>query len=280
MGFELQALVFGLLVPGAVSLACCWAAARRPAAPARGLAGSLIFLAVAACAFAMSLISFPPREAWQWLPWLALAMTLPSLLTGHLAILEIFYAIIAIAAAWLLVPDVERLAPQRPYWLAALPALVLASTTSAVWQARTLDGPALAFYWVLISSAAPLLVFLASLGTFAHLAGMLTASAAGAFIAGLLRRGRPINAVLAPGWASLCAGLVLEARLASFSEVPLASYLLVLLSPFMIWLTALPGLRKMKPVWRTTIGTLCVLAPLAIGLALAGQVALRDVEEW
>ncbi len=36
----------------------------------------------------------------------------------------------------------------------------------------------------------------------------------------------------------------------------------------------------MNPVWRTALGALLLAIPAAIGLYLAGKVAMSDMEEW
>ena len=280
MEFELRAVVFGLVLPGLVSLVALTLAARFSRGWVRALTGVALFLGIVLSAVGLGLGPLRPLEAWQWIPWLALFVSLGNSARTHIAILEIFYVLISLLASRLLVPDIERLAEERWLWLFTMPVVILTSISSAVMQTRKLDGPSLPFFWLLITLAGAVLTGLASLNTFAHLGGMLMAVVAGCLVAAWIFPTRSLTSIIAPGWATFFSGLVMEAKLASFSEVSLASYMLILIAPFMIWLTAIPGVRKMKPIWRTTIGTLCVLAPLAIGLALAGQVALRDVEEW
>jgi hypothetical protein len=280
MEFELPALIYGGLIPGLVSTIGLCLAGLSSSRWARPLAGIFIFASVLAGYFVLKLGTFPPAERWELLPWLALAACLISFFELQVWLVAILYAALAVAAGIVLVPKFERLADERFYWLMVFPAVLGVTIESSVLQARKLIGPALPYYWLLITAAGTALVLFANLLKFTHMGGMLVAIMMGCLIAACFFPARALASALASGWSLFFSGLVLEARLATFSEVPLVSYVLVLVAPLMIWLTAIPGVRKMKPVWRTTIGTICVLAPLAIGLFWAGQVSLHDVEEW
>jgi MFS family permease len=280
MVIELQPLVLGGLMPGAAGVLCLCLAGRTDRGWLRAMLGLMLFADILAGFLALRLGSLPPDDTWQLLPWFAVIASLINFLPRNINIFKIFSVLILSCLGFLLVPNFERLADERIYWLGAMIIALFISLTSSLLSAQKLTGPALPFYWLLISVGATLLTLSASLLKFTQLGGMLVAVVAGCLIAAWLYPQRGVAQTIAPGWAVLFPGLVLEARLYTFSEVPLTSFLLVLMAPLMIWLTALPGVRKMKPIWRTTIGTLGVLAPLAIGLSLAGQVALRDVEEW
>jgi hypothetical protein len=280
MGIYLQPLVLGGLLPGAASVLCLCLAGRTDRNWLRAVLGLVLFAVILAGFLALKLGSLPPDDAWELLPWFAVAASLINFLPRNIIIFKIFYILILSCLGSLLVPNFERLADERIYWLGAMIMALFISLTSALLSAQKVTGPALPFYWLLISVGATLLTLSASLLKFTQLGGMLVALVAGCLIAAWLYPQRGVAQTIAPGWAVLFPGLVLEARLYTFSEVPLISFLLVLVAPLMIWLTALPGVRKMKPIWRTTIGAICVLTPLAIGLSFAGQVALRDVEEW
>ncbi len=280
MESDLRALILGALLPGTASVVCLVIAGRTSQGWLRAVLGLVLFAVVLAAFLALKLGTLPPDDAWQLLPWLAVAASLINFIPANKKILKIFYILILALLGYLLVPQFERLAEERTYWLGAMMLGLFVSLATSLLIAHKLIGPALPFYWLLITVAALLLTLSASLLKFTQLGGMLVAVVAGCLIAAWLFPQRSVAQTIAPGWAVLFPGLVLEARLYTFSEVPLTSFLLVLIAPLMIWLTALPGVRKMKPIWRTTIGTICVLVPLAIGLSFAGQVALRDVEEW
>ncbi len=132
---------------------------------------------------------------------------------------------------------------------------------------------------MLASFASALLVFCASIVTFAQLGGILAGVVAGCWVASwffpldrLLRR-------IAPGWAVVYPGLLIEAKLYTFSEVPFVSYLLLLSAPLTIWLTAIPVVQKMKSGWRFALGLLLLMTPIAVGLYWAGQVAIDDMTD-
>ena len=74
-------------------------------------------------------------------------------------------------------------------------------------------------------------------------------------------------------------GLLIEAKLYTFSDVPFVSYLLLLCAPLTIWLTAIPVVRKMNSGWRFALGMLLLMTPIAVGLYWAGQVAIDDMTD-
>lgn len=270
---------FGLLLPGLVAFACLAGAALSDTRRPRSLLGAVIFAAIPLWCALLQLGPWRPAESWQWLPYLAILACLINVAAPNKWILWISYSLFALLAAWLLVPNVERLADERPYWLAAVPLAILITLDSTILLSRRLVGPALPFYLLLATLAAALLVFLASLAKFAQLGGILAGIAAGCCVACWLSPTRSLASAIVPGWATLYSGLLLEARLATFSEVPLLSYLLLLLAPLMICLTAVPPVRKMKAGWRTVLTAFAIMIPLAIGLYLAGNVAIEDMTE-
>ncbi len=220
-----------------------------------------------------------PTENWQWLAWLGILACLIPVVTGNKWILGIFYSLFVLLAAWLLVPHFERLADQRWYWLTAVPLVLLISIGSSILLGQRLDGPALPCYWLLASLASALLVFCASILTFAQLGGIFAGVIAGCCVASRLFPTRSLTSAIAPGWAVVYPGLLIEAKLYTFSEVPFLSYLFLLCAPFTIWLTAIPAVRKMKSGWRIALGFLLLMTPIAVGLYWAGQVAIEDMTD-
>lgn len=275
----MQGLGFGFSLPGLTAFVCLACAVRSDQRRPRDGLGAVVFVLVPLWYAVLHLGPWRPAESWQWLPWLAILACVINAAAPNKWILWISYSLFALVAAWLLVPNIERLADERPYWLAAVPLAILVALDSTILLSRRLVGPALPFYLLLVTLAAALLVFLASLAKFAQLGGILAGIAAGCCVVCWLYPTRSLTSAIVPGWATLYAGLLLEARLATFSEVPLVSYVLMLLAPLMIWLTAVPPVRKMKAGWRTVLTAFAIMIPLSVGLYLAGKVAIEDMTE-
>jgi hypothetical protein len=274
-----QTIGVGFVLPGLISLICLTLATRSDRRRPRALLGAFVFGAIPLWAYWLDLGPLWPAENWQWLVWLALLSCLLNTMATNNWTLWISYTLFVILAAWRLVPDVERLADERWYWLVIVPIVLLVSLASTILLSHRFIGSALPFYYLLATLAAAALIFSASLGKSAQLTGILAGVMAGCWLASYCSPTRALFSTLAPGWAVLYPGLLIEARLYSYSEVPLVSYVLLLCAPLTIWLTAIPPLRKMKPVWRTALTLLLLLAPIAIGLYWAGQVAIEEVTE-
>jgi hypothetical protein len=275
----IQTLGFGFLLPGLFSFACLALAARSDVRRRRDLLGALVFLPLPLWCFCLDVCPWRPAENWHWLPWLAITACLIHALPRTKWILWIFYTLFSVAAAWALVPDVERLAPERWIWLSAFPLVLLASFDSTIMLSRRLVGPAFPFYLLLCTGAAALLAFCASIASMAQAAGVLAGVVVGCCLASWRFPAKSLTSAIVPGWVVLYAGITIDARLYTWSEVPLVSFILVLLAPLMIWLTVLPPVRKMNAGRRTMLTGLLVMIPLAVGLYLAGQLAVEEVTE-
>jgi hypothetical protein len=280
MDFEFKTAIFGFLLPALVSIVCLAIASQLESSRFRSLLGALIFGAIPLWFFSLELgTTLWPAENWQWLAWLGVLACLIQAATNNKWILGIFYSLFVLLAAWLLVPAFERLADERWYWLTAVALVLLLSLGSSILLANRLAGPALPFYWLLATFSGVLLVFCASILTFAQFGVILVGVIAGCCVACWRFPTRPLASAIGPGWAVFYSGLLLEARLYTFSSVPLISYVLLLCAPLTIWLTALPGVQKMKSGWRIAWGVLLLMAPIAVGLYLAGQVAIEDMTD-
>jgi hypothetical protein len=279
MGLDIQAPVFGFLLPALVSFVCLAIATRANRRRPRSILGALVISAVPIWSFCLDLGPLWPAENWQRLVWLGLLACIFNVAVGHKWILWISYSLFALLAAYLLVPDFPRLAEQRGYWLVAVPLVLLIFLDSSILLSHRMVGPALPFYFLLATLAAALVIFCASLLKFALVGGILASVMAGCCLACWWYPTRSLTSAIAPGWAVIYSGLLIEAKLYTGSDVPLASFILLLCAPLTIWLTAIPAMRKMKAGWRTALGILLLLTPIAVGLYWAGQVAIEDMTD-
>jgi hypothetical protein len=276
----LKDLGLGFLLPGLICFDCLAGGARSGRPRLLPFLGILAMVPLAFFGACLELNTFAPTESWQRLPWLAAAACLLRALSPNNTINGILNTLFALGAAWLLVPDFQRLEAERPYWLGASALLLLLMLWSAGSWSTKLRGPGLPLLLFLATLAASLLAFFVSFAKLAQLGGIAAGCMAGCWLAAFFYRDQPLTSAIAPGWAVFFTGVVLGARLNTESEVPLASFALVVATPLTIWLTFLPGVRTMKPIWRLALGIALAAVPAALGLFLAGQVALANMEEW
>ena len=269
----------GFVLPGLISLICLAIATRSHRRRPRALLGALVIGAIPFWGYWLEFGPLWPAENWQWLVWLALLSCLINAIAGSQWILWISYIFFVVLAAWLLVPDNERHADDRWYWLVVVPIVLIVSLDSTILLSHRFVGPVLPFYYLLATLAVATLIFSANLAKMAQLTGILAGVMAGCWLASFCFPTRSLFSALAPGWAVLYPGLLIEAWLYGYSDVPLFSYILLLFAPLTIWLTALPLVRKMKSTWRTALGLLLLLGAIAVGLYWAGQAAIEDVPD-
>src|SRR4051794_36238571 len=117
----------GFFVPGLAAFLCLVGAARWDRRRPRDVLGAVVYLAVPAWCWFLQLGPWRPAESWQWLPWLGILACVINAAATHKWILWIFYSLFVLLAAWLLVPDIERLAAERTFWLVAVPLTLLVS---------------------------------------------------------------------------------------------------------------------------------------------------------
>jgi hypothetical protein len=225
------------------------------------LAAAGVGLGWLAAVFALGLAPFLPEsaQAWHWLPALVILAMIAGRLPEAWPVRLISAIILAGATAFALVPDWEDLGPRRLHLQLLL--------GGGVFLLALLDRPiratgarASAFLLAGIAAAAAAVLELGGTGMFAQMAGALAAALIGiAFVAhrpGVVGGFIPLVAVLLPG-------LVATGRFHTYSQVPLASYLLVSAAPLALALPFAPG-------WRRVIiqaGVVLVLIGAAVALA-------------
>jgi len=232
------------------------------------LAAALRVLALAGAFVAGQIVLFgvpplPPPEAWQWLPWLALAgaavailgevpAAVPAPLRGLLRLLTV-----AAAARLLVAPYLEWLGWEDGG--ALLRVGLLAVLWAGLWLAmdrlaRRRPGPALPLAFTLAASATSILTLLAGGARLGQLGGVLATAAGVATAVSWLRpglswaRGGMAVPVLLHG------ALVLLGWLALAPDLPGVAALLLGLAPLLAWAgewraTGAEG-RRMLPLLR------------------------------
>jgi hypothetical protein len=259
----IEPIKYGLLLPAVIALVCGLSLWLRSMTPPVGrlLAAAGVGLGWLVATFTLGLVPFLPEsaQAWHWLPALVVAAIVAGRMPEAWPVRVICAALLAVATAYALVPDWEDLAPRRIQIQTLLGAAVFA-TALLDRPMRTTGGRASTILLALTAGAAAAVLELGGTGIFAQMAGALAAALLGISFAahrpGVGAGFMPIVAVLVPG-------LLATGRFHTYSQVPLASYLLVALAPFAFALPIKAGWR------RVLIQAAVVLVAIGIAVGLA-----------
>ncbi|MBI5369363.1 MAG: hypothetical protein HZA54_20170, partial [Planctomycetes bacterium] len=243
-------------------------------------------LACAATAAAGHLVlfgrpTFPPAEAtllWVWLALPAAAVGVADAFAPRplrWALRPVLAALAAAAVLHFLIGPGRRFAG----WGAALPEVAGGATATLAswvgveaWSARRPRGVALPLLLLAVASVAAAALAFSGSVVLGQLAGVLAAAAGAALVAGLLRP--PAVAHLAcalPVLLPLLAVLVLSGHF--YSDLPMASALLLAAAPLGAWAGDLPACARRGAAWSRAAAALALLFPLAAALALAWPAA-------
>jgi hypothetical protein len=259
----IEPLQYGLLLPAIVAAACgslLWLRSKTPGA-GRLLGAAGVGLGWLAAIFALGLAPFLPEsaQAWHWLPALVILAMIAGRLPEAWPVRLISATILAGATAFALVPDWEDLGPHR-LRLELLLGSVVFFTALLDRPIRMTGGRASALLLAAIAGATAAVLELGGTGMFAQMAAALAASLMGiAFAAhrpGVVAGFMPLVAVLLPG-------LLATGRFHTYSQVPLASYLLMSAAPLALALPFAPGWRRVL----IQAGVVLILIGAAVGLA-------------
>jgi len=219
-----------------------------------------------------------PDNHWHWLPF---AMLLP-LITGPVSQAKgvsgfesiLLSVLVAAVAGWWLVPDWEALDPSRATHLIVWGALVVVLIGVTEPLSRRFSGTIFGLVLFITMTFAAAVLALSGILRFAQMAGAGAGALAGLALA--CRFGsEEANSLpgLAGGFVLLCCGSLLIGQVNSFSDIPLASYLLVPLAPTSLWLFVRGPLSR----WEGTKGFLAraglplIISAIALVLAAAAE---------
>ena len=273
MHFYFEALLYGALLPAAM-FAAGLIASGRACAGKEGCAKFCRALAFGAGFLtgyvALGWAPLVPVDAWHWLAYLPLAAAFSAPLPIWLGM-----PLLALGSALLLVPSWEDF--PRAAWM---PAVGLSVLLLGILRrlARTQSGPFPVLLWVVSFLAAAALLVLSGNAKLAQLAGVVAALLGVALVASWFRLA--VLEDIMGSLAVLLPGLLLNGRFGSFSEVPLASYLLVAYAPLGGGLLALPVCKRLSPRRRRIVQLGAVLVPAALGVALGWFATASDGDEW
>jgi hypothetical protein len=266
MEFVLAAIVRGVLIPAAVFGG--WAT--RGQHSITGIAfGVGFFAGYAALGFA----PLVPTDSCHWLAYLPLAVGLLMKLGRWVCLAAL------LLSGWLLVPTWENF--ERAPWIGVVALTVLVLGFGLALISRKFPGRLLSVLWLLTFAACAVVLIDSGNAKFAQLAGVAASLLGVCVLITWFGSSPSLMSGVAPGWAVLLAGLLWNGRFGSFSEVPLASYLLVMLAPLASLLMLLPPCKRLSPRVQHTLHFCVVVLPLALAVVLSGIATAADEgEEW
>jgi hypothetical protein len=252
-------------------LAAAWGVRRRKAEPAPLWAGSIAVAAGFAAAY-IALFGWPPlppKEKWQWLPYLAVLSAVLNVVLEWKRVPPFAgwaTTIIVVLCACLLVPDW-----QEPWWVwcggLGLVMIVLWAVLHA-WAQRGLRA-SLPLALLIAATCGAFVLERAATAKFAQLAGALAACCGACLVFSVFARtDRLVAGIVAP-CAILLPGLMSAGLFNHFSDVSAVSFVLPSVAPVGVWVAAVGPLRQLKAWKRVALTGVAVLVPAAIGLALA-----------
>lgn len=257
-------LIEAMVIAGAVSVAVSAIVLTcLPASESARYTGALSFAAGFLSAYAyLEPRHLIPVSQWQWLPWLALiaAVVGPISLASGLRLSErwALSVIVALAAAWFLVPTRASLEPARSTYI-----LSVAVGVTLLWN--LMDRPAqresgvplvLALAATCLSGAA-LVAFAVSIRIGFLGAAGAAALTGGGLSAALKRDCTAVRGVLAPACV-LLVGVMLTAQL---NGLPLSTIALILSAPLTLWLFEGGPFSKLQGLQLQLVKSIVVAVP-------------------
>lgn len=284
---SVQDVLRGAVAPTIVAAALAWLMGR-------GVASGLGLRYAGAAALAigtltgyalLSLGPLQPEAHWHWLPLVLMAGAFlgPLARATGISTLERYslFAIVSFAAMFVLTPQWEGLQPPRSTHVLLWGALAAVAACSLDAAATRRPGPLLPALLTCTLCAGGVVLALSGNLRFAQILG----AAAGSCFGVALVTARPSCATLAAGlalpWTLLAAGTMLSGHLHSFSEVPLASYLLTPAAPACAAIAGgvpLTRGRRISPWGQFAVGL--VLCGAAAALAIIADAGGGGGGDW
>lgn len=232
----------------------------------------------------LALGSWQATLHWHWLPYIVLAATVVGAvaLAGGVQLLErwLLYGLVAVLAAWLLVPEWEDLEPSWHLWTVAMTIYVTLLAALIQPLAARVPGPLIGTVLSLCMVVVAVILALSGSLRMAQIAGTAAGGLVGCTTASVLQSRRGDFAGIALPFAVLAAGLMLIGRVNSYSSVPLVSYLLPPLAPLGLYCAATAGMSRQPGRTRAILATILVMLPLAIAVALASAAEMGGADDY
>lgn len=271
MDIAIQVLGYGGVLPASVSIAVVYLARRlmpqsagdRYAAPlALGVAFFVGYLLLPSWA------ALIPQRHWHWLPYFALVAMIvgPVALAPCLVTLErlCLQLLLALIAAWFLVPDWPDLRPPRPVYIAILVSYFFLFIALLDSLPSRLRGSFFLALLMLVALAVALLVGISVSLMFGHVAVIVAAALLGCFASTFFVRKEAFARGLIPGFAILIGGLAFVGCIEP--ERPLVGILIAAAAPLALWSCAWGPLARLEGLLAKVAQTIAVLVPLIVAV--------------
>jgi hypothetical protein len=268
-------IAFGLLLPALLAGSVAFLAQGAKPQGLRSRYGAALGLALAfsAAYHFLSWAPWQPTSTWHWLPYLAglAAVLAPVGLASGVSFAErwALHLLLALLAAWFLVPTWEAIAPDRAYYLLFLAGMLFLASISLEPLATFIPRGSFPSALALVGVGGAFVLVQSGNMKFAQLAGALAAALAGSATVAWWQRDTTWFRGSVPVAVVLLGGLLFTGYVHSFSDIPFLAYLLVLLAPLGLWVGALPS----RPGWNQRLyfllGLTLVLVPFGVALVLA-----------
>ena len=155
----------------------------------------------------------------------------------------LLFAGVAVLAMWRLVPDWDDLSPPQPMQIALWGAIVVVCALALEPLAAKSSGPLLPAQLTVMMLCAAIVLALSGSLRFAQIAGAGMGTTAGMTLVAWRDKSRSLSGAALP-YAVLLGGMMLIGRVNSFSNVPLASYLMIPLAATTLWVSVMGPLSK------------------------------------
>jgi hypothetical protein len=278
-------LLYGVAAPAAIAALVAWLiglcreSGQRHAGAAALAAGTL------GGYFLLSLGPLEPESHWHWLPYvLVSAAAVGPVARGsgvHCVERIPLLALVSAAAMAVLVPTWEGLDPPRWSQVALWGSLAAVSAFLLDAAAARIAGAAVPLALAAASLCGAVVLALSGNLRFAQILGAATGACAGIALVAALRRGANLTTGIALPWTLLTAGAMLVGRVNSFSDVPLASYLLIPVAPTALLLRAVGPMSRWKGLrsWALLAIPLAICG-MAVALALIADAGSGEAGDW
>lgn len=285
MPFTLNDILFGGVVPVIVA-AVILAVTRRFKSDAMERYSASI--AVAAAFFAgyglLSLAPWSPSTHWHWFPYAVLVSAIVGPITCASGLMTVergvLFVLAALVTGWVLVPTWEDLDPSRMTHLVTY--VVYVSVWSLLFRPLVSRNPGPMLPIVLWATMTAISVLLALAGSlrFAQLAIALSGGLFGIVLIAFFRRDQQHLRGITLLMAIAGIGALLIGRVNSFSEVPLASYVMIPIAPLTAWIGSVGPPTQWTGAKRVAAVVALPLLVLAVAIGIAAAYELSGGSEY
>lgn len=270
-------LIYGLAVPATVALVVClirkfWKADFFD----RYAAVLAIAPGFAYGYFRLKLGPVDPDADWEFLPYALIGACAigPAAVASGTTWFDraLLYAVSAAVLGWLIIPTWDDLEPSRQVYARVLVAYVVVVASCLEPAADKLPGPVAPAVMTFTCAGAAIVVALSDSARFGQIPGLAVGSFGGMTLAACLDRKQNSLRGAAPLIAGLLTGMMVIAKAMTFSEIPLASYLLIPAAPLLMCFAAVGPLAKLTGFKRV----LAQLLPPLIAVGVAAGLAISS----